>query len=67
MKIWMVAVLGFGVLAACGDGRQASKTVFDDQVGALKKAEAVNGKVQENTESLHQAVDASTGKPAGDQ
>jgi hypothetical protein len=67
MKAWIVAIVGAGILTACGDSRQTPKTVFDDQVGALKKAEAVNGKVQENTDALRQAVDASTGKPAGDQ
>ena len=57
-------VLGAMFLAACGDDRPLPETtVFDDQVKALKKAEQVEGRVQENTDALRRAAEAA-GVPA---
>lgn len=56
-------ILGVGLLSACNNP-ETSKTVFDDQLKALKKAEAVDAKIQKNTETLQQGVDAATDTPA---
>ena len=63
MHAWVGLMLGVGLLSAC-DSPETSKTVFDDQLKALKKAEAVEGKVKKNTETLQQGVDAATDTPA---
>lgn len=59
---WILVV---GLLSAC-DNPETSKTVFDDQLKALKKAEAVEDKVKKNSETLRQAVDAATEPAAVD-
>jgi hypothetical protein len=62
-----VVLTGMVFLAACGDSQQTPKTtVFDDQVNALRKAEQVEGKVQENADALKKAVEAASDQPASD-
>ena len=65
MHAWVGLMLGVGLLSAC-DSPETSKTVFDDQLKALKKAEAVEGKVKKNSETLQQGVDAATDTPAAE-
>lgn len=65
MRAWISLILGIGLLSAC-DSPETSKTVFDDQLKALKKAEAVEDKVKKHSEALQQGVDATTDTPATD-
>ena len=65
MHIWKGLILVVGLLGAC-DSPETSKTVFDDQLKALKKAEAVGDKVEKHSETLRQGVDAATDTPATD-
>jgi hypothetical protein len=56
-------------IAACSRSDPPSqappKTVFDDQLETIKKARAVDGKVQESSDALKRAVDAAdNGAPA---
>ena len=65
MHAWIGLMLAVPLLSAC-DSPETSKTVFDDQLKALKKAEAVEDKVKKNAETLQQGVDAAAGTPAVD-
>ena len=65
MHAWIGLMLGVGLLSACNNP-ETSKTVFDDQLKALKKAEAVGDKVEKHSETLRQGVDAATDTPATD-
>ncbi len=64
MKALLGLVLSSLLLVACSDNQPPAKTVFDGQVDALKKARAVDAKVQESAEHLRQTVDAATNPPA---
>ena len=65
MQVWIGLMLVVGLLSAC-DSPETSKTVFDDQLKALKKAEAVADKVEKHNETLQQGVGAATDTPATD-
>ncbi len=66
MKALPGLLLSSLLLIACSDNPPPAKTVFDAQVDALKKARAVDAKVQESAEHLRQTVDAATNPPAGE-
>ena len=65
MRAWIGLIVGVGLLTACNNP-ETPKTVFDDQLKALKKAEAVEDKVKKNAETLQQGADAAAGTPAVD-
>ena len=67
MKALLGLVLSSVLLIACSDNPPPSKTVFDTQLDVLKKARAVDAKVQESAEHLRQTVDAATNQPTTSQ
>lgn len=64
MKVLLGLLLSSVLLIACSDNPPPSKTVFDTQLEALKKARAVDAKVQESAAHLRQTVDTATDQPA---
>ena len=65
MHAWIGLLLVIGLLSAC-DRPETSKTVFDDSLKALKKAEAVEDTIKKNNAALQQGVDAATDTSATD-
>lgn len=64
MRAWLVLALSGLMLVACSDSPPPTKTVFDGQTEALKKARAAEAKVQESADRLRQTVDTATNPPA---
>ncbi len=64
MRAWLVLAMSGLMLAACSDSPPPTKTVFDGQTDALKKARAAETKIQESADRLRQTVDTATNPPA---
>jgi hypothetical protein len=60
----LLLVLFLGV-AACSESKPPEKTVFDTQVQALKKARAVESKVQEGADKQREAIEQSESGSSG--